>query len=612
MERVVLPRWLWRRRRLLIAASDAGAWVVGIAMATWFRYDWRVDQIDGRGLVTIALLAVVCQWALGALTGMYRGRYWTASVEDVLQLTAVICGVGLVIFGANLALPAPWIPRSVPLTAVLVTLAAGTGVRLGIRLLREHLARPDHRSARRVLVFGAGDAGRQLIRSMLTRPEAGYLPVAIIDDDPHVRHARFGGVPVLGGRDSLAAVIDRVGPALVVIAVPTAGPDVVMDISKIALDAGISVKVLPPLSELLSSYVGLGDLRDLHVDDLLGRHQVDTDLAQVAGYLLGKRVLVTGAGGSIGSELCRQIHRFGPSELMMLDRDESALHGVSLSIYGRALLDSSDVILADIRDADAVRRIFLERRPQVVFHAAALKHLPMLQQYPSEAWKTNVLGTVNVLEAARDAGVPRFVNISTDKAANPTSVLGYSKRIGERLTASVAGEVDGVYLSVRFGNVLGSRGSVIITFREQIAGGGPVTVTDPNVTRFFMTVTEAVQLVIQAAAIGRAAEALVLDMGTPVRIDDVARQLIALSERAIPIVYTGLRNGEKMHEELFGSYERDHRPFHAAISHVTVPPLPVIRLRDTDRRASFDAADLLAALSTDGGQRVEQGSAGPR
>ena len=283
-------------------------------------------------------------------------------------------------------------------------------------------------------------------------------------------------------------------------------------------------------------------------------------------------MLVTGAGGSIGSELCRQIHRYEPGELMMLDRDESALHSVQLSIHGQAMLDTDEVILCDIRDKAAVDQIFLQRRPDVVFHAAALKHLPMLEQYPAEAVKTNIIGTRTVLDAATRVGVAKFINISTDKAANPCSVLGYSKRIAERITAQRAETAEGAYLSVRFGNVLGSRGSVLTSFAKQIAEGGPVTVTDPEVTRFFMTIEEACQLVIQAAAIGEPGEALVLDMGDAVRITDVARQLIEQSGTPVEIVYTGLRDGEKMHEDLFGDDEpQDLRPAHPMVSHVPVP-----------------------------------------
>ena len=335
------------------------------------------------------------------------------------------------------------------------------------------------------------------------------------------------------------------------------------------------MSVVPGVESLLGDDIEFTDVRPLNERDLLGRHEISTDVDQIAGYLAGKRVLVTGAGGSIGSELSRQIQRFEPAELIMLDRDESALHAVQLSIMGRAMLDDRNLVVADIRERGRLREVFVEHRPQVVFHAAALKHLPLLEMYPEEAIKTNVKGTLDLLEISDEFGVERFVNISTDKAADPSCVLGYTKRIAERLTAQVAAEASGTFLSVRFGNVLGSRGSVLTAFREQIARGGPVTVTHPEITRYFMTVEEAVQLVIQAGAIGRSGEALVLDMGSPVKIADVARRLVAHADRTVDIVYTGLRPGEKLHEVLLGSDEVDARPVHPLISHVYVPPLEI-------------------------------------
>jgi FlaA1/EpsC-like NDP-sugar epimerase len=330
--------------------------------------------------------------------------------------------------------------------------------------------------------------------------------------------------------------------------------------------------VVPSVNDLSNpAHVQIEDVRDIDVTDFLGRQPIDTDVDAIASYLTGKRVMVTGAGGSIGSELCRQIAKFGPSELIMMDRDESALHAVQLSIHGRALLNSDDTELGDIRDARYVRELFARRSPHVVFHAAALKHLPLLEAAPGEAVKTNIWGTQNVLEAAMDSGVERFVNISTDKAANPCSVLGYSKRLAEGLTSAAAASADGTFMSVRFGNVLGSRGSVLTTFTAQIAHGGPVTVTDPRVTRYFMTIREAVQLVIQAGALGSNGDVLVLDMGEPIAIQAVAEQLIDLAGKPVEIIYTGLREGEKMHEELFGDDEDDVRPRHPLISHAPVP-----------------------------------------
>ncbi len=392
---------------------------------------------------------------------------------------------------------------------------------------------------------------------------------------------------VLGRTTDLTEVAAEVGARTAIVAIPSASADLMRQLSTLAREAGVDLKVLPKTSELLhSGRVAISDVRDIDVTDLLGRHQIDTDVASIADYLTDKRVLVTGAGGSIGSELCRQIAKFGPAELMMLDRDESALHAVELSIYGKAMLDTDETVLGDIRDTAFIHDLFEQRRPQVVFHAAALKHLPLLEKAPGEAIKTNVWGTLTLLEAAAEFGVEKFVNVSTDKAANPTSVLGYSKRLAEGLTADMARQSDGTFLSVRFGNVLGSRGSVLTAFAAQIAAGGPVTVTDPRVTRFFMTIQEAVQLVIQAAAIGSDGEVLILDMGDPVSIESVARQLIEMSGEDVEIVYTGMREGEKLHEELFGDGELDTRPVHPLISHAGVPHYDALDARTLDPWAS--------------------------
>ena len=415
-------------------------------------------------------------------------------------------------------------------------------------------------------------------------PRQNWDPVAFVDDSPRMKHFRFRGVPVLGTTRELARVATKTSSETVVIAMPSVRTKVISRIYQIARDAELRVKVLPGLHDLFDG-VSHTDIRDVEPSDFLGRNQVSIDVESIADHLEGRRVLVTGAGGSIGSELCRQIARFAPERLVMLDRDESALHAVQLSIYGRADLESPDAVLADIRDAGRIREVFESIHPDVVFHAAALKHVNMLERHPAEAVKTNVLGTLNVLEASAESGVMRFVNISTDKAADPKNVLGMSKRIAEGLTADFSTRATGTYLSVRFGNVLGTRGSVLTTFTTQIENGGPVTVTDAEVSRFFMTVTEAVQLVVQAAAIGRDGEALVLDMGEPVRILDVARQMIEQSGQRIDVIITGLKPGEKLHETLFGLDEVDDRPIHPLVSHVPVPRtnIPARQLLDDPR-----------------------------
>jgi FlaA1/EpsC-like NDP-sugar epimerase len=388
----------------------------------------------------------------------------------------------------------------------------------------------------------------------------------------------------------------RTGATTLLIAIPSADSSLISEISSRARLLSMDVKVLPALQNLNERPLDTSDIRDLTDEDLLGRRKVVIDLQQISDYLVNRRVLVTGAGGSIGSELCRQLARFNPAELIMLDRDESALHEVQLSIHGRALLNTPQTVLADIRDAETIKHIFNTRKPEVVFHAAALKHLPLLETYPSEAYQTNVLGTLTLLEASAQAGVGVFVNISTDKAANPISVLGYSKRVAERITAHFGQTVStGKYMSVRFGNVLGSRGSVLMSFRDQIANGGPLTVTHRGVTRYFMTISEAVQLVIQAGAIGKSGEALVLDMGTPVSIYDVAKQLVANSGKAIEIEIVGLRAGEKVHEELFGDGETDVRSAHPLISHVQVSSISSDEIPASTTNAKQLMIDLIAS-----------------
>ncbi|TNM44247.1 polysaccharide biosynthesis protein [Nocardioides albidus] len=536
----------------------------------------------------IVLIHLGLCWALK----LYRGRAIVGGTDETLLLGAVALITSALASLANVLIDPQPIARSVtfgaPLIAVVIMIVAramwrAAAVRSGIDLT----VRPA-----RTVVVGAGEAGPQLIRSMLS-PGSPYLPVAFVDDDPWRRHLRLHGVAVHGTIADLERVIEKTDAQCVVIAIPSAHSDLIREVSARCTSAGVEVKVLPSVSELFGGRVSIRDVRDINIADLLGRSAIETDISSIAHFLNGKRVLVTGAGGSIGSELARQIAKWHPAELMMLDRDESGLHGVQLSIHGRALLDSPDVILCDIRDADALNRIFEERRPEVVFHAAALKHLPMLEQYPLEAVKTNVIGTANVLEAARRVDVERFVNISTDKAAEPTSVLGYSKRVAERLTADYAARAEGSYISVRFGNVLGSRGSVLTTFAAQIAQGGPVTVTHPDVTRYFMTVAEAVQLVLQAGAIGTDGEVLILDMGEPVRIDDVARELIRQSGRKIEIVYTGLRDGEKMDEILRSGGEADQRPVHPLISHVRVAE---VSARDVLLQLEIVRVDLAVGL----------------
>jgi len=564
-----------KRRRIpgaALLAVDTSAWCAGVVIAMAIRFDFDRSLWTPWTPEVIVIIGMVVMAATGGLFGLYDGRWSRGSLDEGLALSQAIGVTCLVALLANEFAPGPRIvPVSVVLAAGPVAFCTAGCARFLERLTMLRAARRHRDGAIPVLVFGAGDGGMQVVTSMQNDDQGRFAPLGFIDDDPRKRNLRLRGVPVLGDRDRLADMIVATRAEMLIVAAPSITSESLRDLSDRVLDLGTAVRIVPPVTELIDGKVGADDVRPLTEADLLGRHQIDTDIDAIAGYVTGKRVLVTGAGGSIGSELCRQLHRFGPESLVMVDRDESALHSVQMAIEGRALLDSELLVVADIRDRNRMREVFEKHQPHVVFHTAALKHLPLLEMHPAEAVKTNVQGTLNVLEAAAHVDVDRFVNISTDKAADPTSVLGYTKRIAEQLTAWFAGRESGSYLSVRFGNVLGSRGSVLGAFERQIAEGGPITVTHPEVTRYFMTVQEAVQLVIQAGAVGRDGEALVLDMGEPVRIVDVARRLVAQADRPIDIVFTGLRPGEKMHEVLLGQAELDDRHAHPLISHCQVP-----------------------------------------
>ena len=580
------------RRTAIELSYDIIVWFWGLLAAAWVTRDLSDAAVMQSFALPMAIAVCVLCPASGLIAGMYRSRYRRGSLEEVVGVCVAALGTcaALIILTAFL-IPGQRAPLATVAGAAVFAVLAMLGARYVLFAARQRIGKPTPAAAAvKIIVFGAGAAGAQLVHSLRAHEGAEYLPVAMLDDDPDKRRLRIHGVPVLGDRAAMAQAAARTGATVLVIAIARASGSAIRDLTAQAERCGLVPKVVPSVAELISGVERIEGVRDPRITDLLGRRPVETDVASVSGHFAGKRILVTGAGGSIGSELCRQLHRFEPAELIMLDRDESALHAVQLDLYGRALLDADGSVLADIRDPRRIRQVFEQFQPQIVFHAAALKHLPLLERYPGEALKTNVWGTWTVLEAAAACGVQSFVNISTDKAADPVSVLGYSKRVAERLTAHMASRAAGTYLSVRFGNVLGSRGSVLTALSAQVAAGGPVTVTHPQVTRYFMTADEAVQLVLQAAVIGRDGEVLVLDMGEQVRIDDMARRLVATVPRQVDIVYTGLRPGEKMSEDLLGRGERDERPYHPLIRHVPVAPLP------PDAVIGLDPADSLAGL----------------
>ncbi len=449
-------------------------------------------------------------------------------------------------------------------------------------------ARPES-SGLATLIVGAGSAARTLMRDLRKCPDYGLRPAGLLDDDPGIRSVF--GTPVLGALADLRTVVRERDIEAVIIAIPSLPQATLSGLIRAAADTGVRVHYLPSFLSALERAARAADMRTVSYRDLLGRAEQRVLPPSVQAMLAGARVLVTGAGGSIGSELCRQVRSYGPASLHMLDHDESNMHTLQLELNGRALLDSTELIIADIRDQTRIRQVFRSVRPDVVFHAAAHKHLPLLERNPGEGVKTNVLGTQNVVRAAAEAGTRQLLLISTDKAAEPVSILGATKRLAEMVVQAHADTAMRV-CSARFGNVLGSRGSLLAVVRAQIEHSEPVTVTDPDVTRFFMTVEEAVGLVLSAAPMGEFGETFVLDMGEPVRIVDLVRRYAEqLRVPDVQIRFTGLRPGEKLHETLFDELEQRLPTAHPAISATRPGRLP----------AGFASSlDLLYAAAADG------------
>jgi FlaA1/EpsC-like NDP-sugar epimerase len=591
-----------------LAVLDAALVASAFAIVLVLRFDGAVPADIWRSFVFWLPFAVLVSLGSVWAFGLY-GQVWRhASAQEARRLLGAAGSMLLVLSGVELILS-----RAVPWSVILLGTGAAVflmgAVRFQSRLFSFH--RRIEGEGLRVVVVGAKDAGAALIAEMQKSPAAGLVPVAVVDPDPAL-HGRFVvGLPVAGGIDDLAEVAQRVGAHQAVLAMSSTTSATVRAVAAQAEAAGIALKVVGGIAGRIKGETGIRHIRDLRIDDLIGRAQVETDLAAVRAMLVGRRVLVTGAGGSIGAEIARQVAGCNPAVLVVLDHDESHLHDLVTTLHTPAVQ-----VLADIRDATAISRAFQRHRPEIVFHAAAHKHVPLLEDHPCEAALTNVVGTRNLLSAAASAEVERFVFISTDKAVQPRSVMGASKRFGEHLVLSEA-PPGATHTAVRFGNVLGSRGSVVPTFVRQIEEGGPVTVTDARMTRYFMSIPEAVQLVLQAAAIARGGDVFVLDMGEPVRILDLAERMIRLSGLQvgtdIEVRVTGVRPGEKLEEELHGEDERGQPTEHPAVTRFE-PTLPgrdelaatverlhrlAVELRDDDVRHVLLGAAIPAPESTD-------------
>ncbi|MHC0066592.1 polysaccharide biosynthesis protein [Nostoc sp. UIC 10890] len=534
--------------------------------------NFSIQEYKARlGIATILFLAVklTVLWNFG----FYR-LYWRyASIEELLYITVLI-GIAVIIqavfFDAMRFIPylaMDKLPQSLPLIDGLLSCIFIGGLRFSIRIVeRISQQRTVFKPQDRVLIVGAGNAGVSLVQEMQRNPQLGFHPVAFIDDDPRKFRAYIRGIPVVGDRYQIPDVLQSLKIHKVIIAMPTVTGGVIREILDICKATGTQTSTLPGIHEILNGRVRVDSIRDVRIEDLLRREPVQIDIDQVAQFLKGKTVLITGSGGSIGSELCRQIFKCNPAEMILIGHGENSVFNIQQELEqlvqvieneGKSSRDTPRIstFVADIRFKSRLEHAFELFQPDVIFHAAAHKHVPLMELHPVEAITNNVMGTKNLLELSLQYDVKHFVMISTDKAVNPTNVMGASKRVAEMLVLQAARESGKPYVTVRFGNVLGSRGSVVPTFKKQIATGGPVTVTHPEIRRYFMTIPEAVQLVLQATVLGRGGEVLMLNMGKPVKIVDLAKELIRLSgyevNQDIEIVFTGLRPGEKLFEELF-------------------------------------------------------------
>jgi len=549
---------------------DMAMAVAAYAIAFLLRFNFYLTQAYFGTLLETTLPVVAAQIAFFAIFGLYRRIWRYAGIRDLFAIIkAVTCGIAASVGVLFLINRLENVPRSVFLIEWFVLLILIGGGRIFYRALREGLLLPIH-SGTPTLIVGAGTGATLLLRWIQSNPRGSIRVVGLVDDDPAKQGIKLLGYRVVGFIDQLAELIGNRGIEQVLIAIPSATGRTVRRILEQCEQTEAQVHTIPSLEELLTDDSAVGNLRPIELEDLLGRTQVEIDNRPIAEMIGGKRVLVTGAGGSIGSELCRQLAPFEPAEVILLDHSEYFLYRIELELRDSFPELKFSPQLADINDSPRIISLVRDQHPDIILHAAAYKHVPMLETNSREAFLNNVGGTLKVAHAAIDFGVSKFIMISTDKAVNPTSVLGATKRTAEMLCCALQKDQQTTeFITVRFGNVLGSTGSVIPRFEEQISHGGPVTVTHPDVERYFMSVSEASKLVLLAAATGKAGEIYVLDMGEPIKIVELARALIRINgkipERDIKIEFTGLRPGEKITEKLFSAGEKDLPTNHAKI-----------------------------------------------
>ncbi|AWN24637.1 polysaccharide biosynthesis protein [Deinococcus irradiatisoli] len=558
------------QNRIFKFAVDLSIWGLAAPLAFMLRLSGERASDYFDAILIYSMASLLIKAAVLWMTKPYLRIWHRISLIDLQHLARAVAVGGLLMVALSVFLPvSPGIPRSVPVISTSLAIIGMVGVRVLVRSYFEVArTRRGEMIKKRTLIVGAGEAGSMLAREMINNPAAGFVPVGFLDDSSVKRGRLLLGMKIYGPVTELPEVAGKLGVDEVIIAMPSVSGVLVRQLTTMARAAGLPYRILPSLGEILQGQDALFQLRDVNVEDLLRRAPARLDLESIASYIEDKTVLVTGAGGSIGSEIVRQVVRFHPRRLILLGRGENSIFSIQQELRMNWPEVQTVAVIADVRSRERLQHVFAQHRPNVVYHAAAHKHVPLMEEQPGEAVLNNVFGTRNIAEFCLEFGVERFVNISTDKAVNPTSVMGSTKRLAEMVVSVAAqrAKPDQAFMSVRFGNVLGSRGSVVPTFLAQIRAGGPVTVTHPEMVRFFMTIPEAARLVLQAGGLASNNNVYVLDMGQPVKIVDLARDVVQLSgAKDVEIVFTGMRPGEKLYEELLTAGEHIGRTSHQEI-----------------------------------------------
>lgn len=610
----LLPRERGLARLLLAMALDGAIVAAGSMLALLLRFDGDVPNVTWDTFRQVAPLLVVGYLVTFILFGIYRTAWRYGGASDIINLGWAVLLVTLVAFVFNHTREVRDIPLSVNLVSGALIFLGCAFVKMTPRLFATSRLTRSRVDTKRLLIVGAGSTGQFVGREFRAHPEWQHRPVCYVDDDRRMIGMRVHGVPVAGSIDEIPALVRRYGVDVVALAAPTAAGARTRQIVTLCQEAGVPLRMVPGLPEIVREPARIANLRELTVEDLIGREPVEIDYSECLESLRNKTVLITGAAGSIGSELARQVMSFAPAGLHLLDNNETGLYDLNLALTGGSADVNLRTWIADVSDTAKMQRVFDAVRPQVVFHAAAYKHVPLMEEHPDEALRVNVGGTLNVCRAAEQFGAEKLVFISTDKAINPASVMGASKRIGELIVLAFAARGRTTYCAVRFVNVIGSRGGVVSVFNHQLDAGGPIGITDPRMQRYYLTIPEAVSLVIQAEAFAGTGQIYMLDIGEEIRIVDLAEKMIRMRGltpgKDVPIVFTGVRPGEKLREDLTTSDEGREPTHHPKVLHITSSVRPSLALLEAEIAAlgavSLErealAARLHALAAGEGGQ----------